>query len=311
MTDVIVVGGGIAGSALAILLGRAGLQVELYERGSFPREKPCGEGLMPAGVAALERLGLREAVGGAAFVGVRYHTGKLVVPGRFPTVDGRPTIGMGQRRWRLDAVLFDEAARTAGVTARACCPVEGPVLDGGRVIGCEVRGEVRRAALVVAADGLHSRFRRLLGLDAPAESPPSLTPSTGSGGAFPRKGGGDTGKRVRVGIRAHFRLAAGQTQPPWVEVFLADRHELYVTPLPNEEILVAGLAERDALRGDADAALHRWIQAQPVLAERLRGAEQLTRVVGPASVWRPGSRSSATPRASSTRSRAAAWPRRS
>ena len=81
MTDVIVVGGGIAGSALAIALGRRGMQVELYERGSFPREKPCGEGLMPAGVAALERLGLRDAVGGAPFVGVRYFAGRQVKRG--------------------------------------------------------------------------------------------------------------------------------------------------------------------------------------------------------------------------------------
>ena len=40
------------------MLGRRGLAVELFERGRFPREKPCGEGLMPAGVAALDRLGL-------------------------------------------------------------------------------------------------------------------------------------------------------------------------------------------------------------------------------------------------------------
>ena len=83
MTDVIVVGGGIAGSALAILLGRAGLRVELYERGSFPREKPCGEGLMPAG---WPRWGAWDCESGrrGAFVGVRYHVGRLVVPGRFP-----------------------------------------------------------------------------------------------------------------------------------------------------------------------------------------------------------------------------------
>src|SRR5215471_8789653 len=75
MTDVLIVGGGIAGSALAILLGRQGLSVELFERGRFPKEKACGEGLMPAGVGVLERLGVAEAVGGAPFYGVRYHFG--------------------------------------------------------------------------------------------------------------------------------------------------------------------------------------------------------------------------------------------
>ena len=45
MADVLIAGGGIAGSALAIMLGRRGFSVELFERDHFPKEKPCGEGL--------------------------------------------------------------------------------------------------------------------------------------------------------------------------------------------------------------------------------------------------------------------------
>ena len=58
MIGVLIAGGGLAGSAAAIHLTRLALSVEVLERGHFPREKPCGEGLMPAGVLALERLGL-------------------------------------------------------------------------------------------------------------------------------------------------------------------------------------------------------------------------------------------------------------
>src|SRR5450631_851667 len=131
MIDVLIAGGGIAGSALAILLGRRGLTVELVERDRFPREKPCGEGLMPAGVMALERLGLRNAVGGAPFVGVRYHSGTTLAAGRFPIVNGRITTGIGQRRRVLDEILFDAAASTAGVNARTGCRVDGPINENG------------------------------------------------------------------------------------------------------------------------------------------------------------------------------------
>jgi flavin-dependent dehydrogenase len=82
----------LTGSALAIQLGRLGFSVELFERARFPREKPCGEGLMPAGVAAIERLGLN-ARAGALFEGVRYHFRKRVVEGRFPQVRGLPRSG--------------------------------------------------------------------------------------------------------------------------------------------------------------------------------------------------------------------------
>ena len=63
MSNVLIADGGLAGSAVAIQLGRLGVSAELFECGRFPKEKPCGEGLMPAGVAALERLGLNGTKG--------------------------------------------------------------------------------------------------------------------------------------------------------------------------------------------------------------------------------------------------------
>jgi 2-polyprenyl-6-methoxyphenol hydroxylase-like FAD-dependent oxidoreductase len=58
VTDVLIAEAGLVGSAAAIQLGRIGISAELFERGHFRMQKPCGEGLTPAGVAALERLGL-------------------------------------------------------------------------------------------------------------------------------------------------------------------------------------------------------------------------------------------------------------
>jgi len=255
MVDVVIAGGGVAGSALAILLGRRGLTVELFERARFPREKPCGEGLMPAGVAVLQRLGLAEAVGGAPFHGVRYHFGDHTAEGRFPEVAGVPVAGRAQRRKHLDHVLFQAAATTPGVSAQTGALVEAPLLENRRVAGLIVNGEPRRARLVVAADGVHSRIRHQLGLDVPA-------------------------RRKRLGVRAHFRLAPGQTQPPWVDVFVGRGYELYVAPLPKRELLVAALAEPETWGDSAERAFHRWWNAEPRLALRLEGAEQVSSLMG-------------------------------
>ncbi len=256
MADVLIAGGGIAGSSLAVMLGRAGLAVELFERGRFPKEKPCGEGLMPAGVGVLQRHGLAEAVGGAPFRGVRYYAGRLVAEGRFPTAAGLPATGRGQRRYHLDHVLFTAAAATPGVTAYTGAQVTAPICEGERVVGLVVEGQQLRAPLVVVADGLHSRLRRQLGLEG---TPPS---------------------RKRVGLRTHYRLALGQAQPPWVEIFLGRGYELYVTPLPCGELLVAGLAEQGAVVGGAEASMRRWLSEQPLLQARLEGAEQITALSG-------------------------------
>src|SRR2546423_6666328 len=63
--DVVVVGGGIAGSALATVLARGGLEVYVLERQKVYRDKVRGETLQPWGVAELCRLGLDDALLGA------------------------------------------------------------------------------------------------------------------------------------------------------------------------------------------------------------------------------------------------------
>ena len=107
MADVLISGGGVAGSAAAILLARQGRSVDLFECGTFPKEKPCGEGIMPGGIAVLERMGLAEAVGGEPFIGVRYHFGNQTAQATVPlhqrhTVVGRalPPLAPGSSSFR-------------------------------------------------------------------------------------------------------------------------------------------------------------------------------------------------------------------
>jgi flavin-dependent dehydrogenase len=256
MTDVIVVGGSVAGSTLAILLGRAGVGVELYDQHAFPRDKACAEGLMPAGVAVLSRLGLLPKVGGARFRGIRYRGFGRRLQADFPPADGLPGRGLAQRRLRLDAALFETARATDNVTAHDGVRVDGALVQAGRVRGVRVDGQTRPAALVVAADGPRSGLRRQLALSGPPASAP------------------------RLGLRRHYRLAPGRVPDEHVEIFLSEDHEIYVTPLPDGEVSVAALAYRDATFRPAGDFFARTVQRHRPLCELLEGAEPRSELGG-------------------------------
>lgn len=254
MVEFLIIGGGVAGSTLAILLGRQGRSVGLIDRDSFPREKPCGEGLMPAGVAVIERLGLKPAAGGVRFEGIRYHQNGRRVEARFPSVPGLPEYGIAQRRYSLDRLLFETARGTPGVRVQTGSAAEGLLREGGRVTGAIVDGEALRAKLVIGADGANSRIRSLLGWNLPT-------------------------LRKRIGARAHFRLPEGRAPERLVNVFLLDGCEIYVTPLPDGEAGVAALAEASAIDAPLDAAFLNWRSKPRALAEYLDGAVQTSELM--------------------------------
>ncbi|MGD0052431.1 MAG: NAD(P)/FAD-dependent oxidoreductase [Vulcanimicrobiaceae bacterium] len=165
--EVLVVGGGPAGSATALLLARAGVQVRVLERARFPRRKVCGEYLNAGAVAALERLGLLDAVRsvGSPLRGVR-----LVVAAAQPVALPFPRPALSCARELLDALLLDAAAAAGAAVERA--RVEEIVTEGGRCVGLQVRDEdgllrERRARIVVGADGAGSVVARRLGLARP------------------------------------------------------------------------------------------------------------------------------------------------
>ncbi|MBC7993349.1 MAG: geranylgeranyl reductase family protein [Rhizobacter sp.] len=150
--DVLVVGAGPAGSAAATLLARAGLNVVMVDQRSFPREKVCGDGLIPDAHAALAQLGLldevmacAQAAQHVACIGPR--GGRIDVPGRVAVLP----------RQVLDHIVCRGAVR-AGARMHAPVHFDAPLLDAaGRVFGASLSqgGEQRelRADWVVLASG--------------------------------------------------------------------------------------------------------------------------------------------------------------
>jgi menaquinone-9 beta-reductase len=153
--DLLVAGGGPVGLAVAIEARLAGLGVTVVEPRRGPIDKACGEGLMPAAVQALARLGVE--VGGVPFHGIRYLGWGAQAEHRFGSGSGR-----GVRRVALHEA-FRERAASLGVRW-----VDGRVRDVRQdASGVEAAGI--RARWLVGADGLHSAVRRSLGVDRPAQ----------------------------------------------------------------------------------------------------------------------------------------------
>lgn len=194
--EVVVVGAGPAGSALAALLADEGRDVTVLERRTFPRRKPCGEAINPAGVRALGRIGFLEAI--LEQEPARLHGWDIRTDddrgGTAWYDEDRTTFGLGISRDALDAVLADGAVERGadvrfGVTVRR---IEHG-RDGRHRIVTRSResgeGEIF-ARIVVGADGLRSMVAPAIGVvrRAPKLRKVSLTTQVAGTGPPPDRG---------------------------------------------------------------------------------------------------------------------------
>ena len=131
--DVLVIGAGPAGSACAQTLAGAGLSVLLVDQHDFPRDKVCGDALIPDSHAALRRLGVYDEV--AALAQPVQHV-RCVGP-RGGLVDVPGSLSVLPRKV-LDHVLVRSAQRAG---ARLLTPLrfEAPLLDGEQVVGARFK----------------------------------------------------------------------------------------------------------------------------------------------------------------------------
>lgn len=162
-TDVLILGGGPAGSTAAILLAENGIAVRVVDSEQFPRFH-VGESLLPASLEMLDRLGVHDRVRALPQT-MRKEGATFVTPGGERKVvywfdEAMPPAvphAYQVRRDVFDAVLLDRA-RECGAEVSVGWRAIAPLWDGDRLAGLTVRddcGEERtlRARVVLDASG--------------------------------------------------------------------------------------------------------------------------------------------------------------
>ena len=168
--DVLIVGAGPAGSAAAAWAARAGLEVVLVDAQTFPRDKPCGDGLTPRAIKELEGLGMGDWLDGRVRnVGLRASGFGQELYLRWPG-GSLPAFGSAAPRLELDAAIRQVALDSGAQPVDGLRAVD-VVMDGARVSavvfrreGSKDAGEVTIACQrLIVADGARSQLGRVLG----------------------------------------------------------------------------------------------------------------------------------------------------
>jgi flavin-dependent dehydrogenase len=266
--DVIVVGGGPAGTTVASLVAReGGRSVLLLDRELFPRFR-IGESLMPATYWTFKRLDVLDKLERSDFP--RKHSvqffsksGRSSSPFYFSEFDAHES----SVTWQVDRAAFDqmllEHAAASGATVRQQANVREVLFDGKRAHGVEVemadgsRSRVE-AKVVVDATGQTAMIARKLGLK-------DLDPALKHAAYYTRY----RGAKRDPGVDEGATLILHTDEP---------RCWFWYIPLPDDIVSVGVVGPTDTLssRGaDPQAVYDALKQHCPVLQERTQDAERI------------------------------------
>jgi len=265
--DLVVIGGGPAGSCAAALARQAGLSVCLVEKEAFPRFR-IGESLLPMGNGVLRACGVWPKLEAAGFVekfGARFHLADGSMEKRIDF--SRGYVRGLERTFQVERAKFDglllEHARSLGTEVRMPVTV-AQVAATGELVTATLRGRNGGPETTITARWL---------IDAGGRENPcadgqrkTLDPQR-----FPS----------RIAVYNHFRgvpRAAGPAGGDTVIVRLDDGW-FWLIPLDAERISVGLVTTTAAMRaagGDPAEVFHRTVQAAPRLRELFAAAEPTT-----------------------------------
>jgi len=261
--DVVVIGGGPAGAALATFLQRAGHHCVVIERAAFPRYH-IGESLIPATYHTLDRLGLLPELKFSDFPikhSVRFvsPSGDEAEPFYFSdTIEGERAQTWQVERSRFDQMCLDNA-RSSGVDVRMQTSVAQVLFENGRAVGVCARPEDEEsydiyASVVVDASGHATIIGSQLGLTVPV-------PALKKASIWTYYRGGKRGEGIDAGETTVFMIP----QRGW----------FWYIPLPDDIVSVGLVASPEYLFAeskDFEAVLLRELNRCAPLAARLSQA---------------------------------------
>lgn len=266
--DILIIGGGPAGSTAAALLAERGRNVVLLEKAVHPRFH-IGESLLPRNTALLDRLGLREQV---AAIGVHKPGAEFVSDATGQSVHFAFALGLDKQythSWQVRRAEFDELLFRTAQSRGARTEENTRVTDlqfappGGR-------------ALVTAAgpDGGSRRYAPRFVLDASGRD-------TFLAGKLRTK---ESNKHnTTAALYAHFRGVErrGGELEGYITVHLAEDGWFWMIPLPDDVMSVGFVGDQSAFKGRRGTPHELFmdrINGSPTVGARMRCAELLSEV---------------------------------
>ncbi len=159
MYDAVICGAGPSGSTAAKYMADKGLKVALLEKGSFPRDKPCGGALRPSVIKEFDhvRTGIQKIPHSTCY------RAKMVSPSLKNLADYKPgkAVMYNVQRRHFDAMLADYA-RGAGAELRENAEVEKVIVKGESCALQLKGGEDVEAKVIIGAGGMHDPVGKYL-----------------------------------------------------------------------------------------------------------------------------------------------------